>query len=93
MKIHKIKLRKEFADDVLYGDKNFEIRFNDRNYEVGDYIHFLVIDGKEKVVFHQLDNELYKITYVLSGWGLQDGYVALGIHRVINEKEKQQCES
>lgn len=75
MKIHKIKLLAMFADDVLSGRKNFEIRFNDRDYQQGDLIQFEVISAKQ----HELNNRTYRITYVLSGWGLIGGYVALGI--------------
>ena len=33
MKTHKIKLLLNFCDDVLSGDKRFEIRENDRGYQ------------------------------------------------------------
>ncbi|WP_212746597.1 DUF3850 domain-containing protein [Lactococcus raffinolactis] len=39
MKIHELKLDTEFFDDVKLGKKNFEIRKNDRNFEVGDTLH------------------------------------------------------
>lgn len=35
MKTHKIKLLLNFCDDVLSGDKRFEIRENDRGYKKG----------------------------------------------------------
>lgn len=82
MKTHKIKLSDEFANDVLLGNKTFEIRYNDRNYKVGDYIEFVVVGENKEPVEHMLNEVPYKITYVLSGWGLQDGYVALGIQRI-----------
>ena len=39
MKIHELKLDTEFFDDVKLGKKNFEIRKNHRNFEVGDTLH------------------------------------------------------
>ena len=34
--IHNLKLNIEFCDDVLSGNKNFEIRYNDKGYQTGD---------------------------------------------------------
>lgn len=83
MRTHKIKILKDFADAVLSGDKTFEIRENDRGYQKGDHIRFKVLDdGRFKNDGHEINSLEYEITYVLSGWGLKNGYVALGIRRV-----------
>ena len=87
--IHKIKLREDFIEPVVKGDKNFEIRFNDRGYQKGDYIKFIPVDkdGKEiqKIFMNKNEEEIirstYEITYVLNGWGLQDGYVVFGFYQ------------
>ncbi len=81
---HKIKIFEEFADAIERGDKNFEIRENDRGYQKGDIVRFDVRDKMGLVSFHHIDEKAYEITYVLSGWGLKEGYVAFGI------KEKKQ---
>ena len=39
-KTHKLKILENFADDVYIGNKNFEIRKNDRGYQKGDTIKF-----------------------------------------------------
>ncbi|TDX86206.1 DUF3850 domain-containing protein [Epilithonimonas xixisoli] len=36
MKKHKLKLRQPFFDDVYFNRKEFEVRKNDRDYQVGD---------------------------------------------------------
>ena len=82
--VHELKIKKCFADSVLSGEKTFEIRENDRGYQKGDLIIFQVVDetsfgGTFYVNHHELNNKVYKITYVLSGWGLEEGIVALGI--------------
>ena len=84
--IHKIKLQKEFADAVLSGDKCFEIRKNDRGYQKGDKVQFKVMDGIYEYYLpyienhkHPLSEKLYEITYVISGWGLENGFVVFGI--------------
>lgn len=79
MKTHNIKIREEFADSVLSGDKPFELRYNDRGYQKGDHILFNVVDKFGLSVNHKLNVKIYEITYVLNGFGLSDGYVALGI--------------
>ena len=78
---HNLKLYKEYADAVCDGEKTFEIRYNDRGYQKGDYIKFHVIDGIYEVN-HPLNDKLYIITYVLSGWGLKDNWCALSIKEV-----------
>ena len=88
--IHFIKIKKQFADSILSGDKTFEIRKNDRAYQKGDEVKFTVLneDGVEYKKYdvqtgihcsHPLQDKVYEITYVLSGWGLKNGYVVFGI--------------
>lgn len=83
-KLHKIKIREEFADDVLNGDKRFEVRENDRGYQKGDFIQFDVIGGMGLSRHHDLNDVRFEITYVLSGWGIKDGYVVFGIRKSDN---------
>ena len=77
---HHIKILDTFADAVYNGEKTFEIRENDRGYQRGDFVTFTVVrkDGTENNS-HGLRGKVFVITYVLSGWGLKEGYVALGI--------------
>ena len=83
MKEYNIKLLHVFADDVFSGRKPFEIRKNDRDYALGDRIKFLVIGSRGNVKSHPITACTYEITYVLDGWGLKDGYVALGLRSLI----------
>lgn len=83
--IHRIKLLETFADAVLDGRKNFEVRENDRGYQRGDLVEFLVINKLGNRVNHPLNSKLFEITYVLSGWGIKDGYVVFGISRTSDE--------
>lgn len=89
MKTHNIKLDIHFCDDVLNGRKNFEVRYNDRGYQAGDLVKFIPVDG----CFHEnhdVQKHTYEITYVLSGWGLKEGYVVFGIkpYKAESEEEK-----
>lgn len=77
--IHKLKIQRPFADAIISGDKNFEIRENDRGFQKGDTIKFICMDGLITAAYHIINDAEYEITYVLSGWGLEDSFVALGI--------------
>jgi len=82
-KKHEIKILEGFANDIISGVKTFELRKNDRDYERGDWIKFTAIKGDSSEIYgHPINNKFYKITYVLNGYGLRDGYVALGIQEL-----------
>lgn len=85
MKTHNIKLNYNFCDDVLFGNKTFEIRENDRGYQKGDKVVFEPYKQGELFVKHPIVNKVYEITYVLNGWGLKNGYVAFGIREAEND--------
>ena len=86
MKTHEIKLAIEFCDDVLSGRKPFELRYNDRGYQAGDRVKFKPVEGSLST-YHEVAYKTYEITYVISGWGLKEGYVAFGIKPVEDEEE------
>lgn len=79
---HRLKTVQPFFDDVKSGKKSFEIRFNDRNYQIGDT---LVLEEYDDTAFTAgyTGQVLRKtITYVLKDcphYGLRDGYCILGL--------------
>ena len=79
---HHIKILEDFADVVLSGEKSFEVRENDRGYQKGDHVKFKVIDRLNLGINHPLNDAEFEITYVLSGWGLKENWVAFAIKRV-----------
>lgn len=88
--IHKLKIEKAFIEPILYHEKNFEIRKNDRGFQKGDIIHFqplfsekLESSMEEKELMMEIANKEYEITYVMNGYGLENGYVVFGIEEVI----------
>lgn len=87
MKVHELKICGDFADAVLEGRKTFEIRENDRGFQTGDLIKFIPLQKDGCIGWvpnrsHGLNGLMYEITYILNGWGLKNGYVALGIKPV-----------
>lgn len=81
MKVHEVKIYESYADAVLSCEKNFEIRENDRGYQKGDWLKFTVVSNSGRYVnsAHRLNEKEYEITYVHSGLGMKEGYVALAI--------------
>lgn len=80
---HDLKIKAMFYYRIEHGTKTFEVRLNDRDYQVGDYISYKVKDNDDTVIFDPL--EKYQIVYVHTNWGLQEDYVVLGIKKVSEE--------
>lgn len=77
---HILKIDRRYYLAIRKGLKTFELRKNDRNYKVGDTIHFISIKGGE---FSKKYNE-YKITYILSNvekYGLNKDYCILALQK------------
>lgn len=76
--IHEVKILPEYFKPVKDGTKTFEIRKNDRNYQVGDSLIL-----KEWDVEGYTGEELTKkIVYIYEGndmYGLRSGYCILGL--------------
>lgn len=86
-----MKLKEDFCNPVFYGDKTFEVRENDRGFQTGDYIKFIPIDSSGLEFRHAVKDKIYEITYILSGWGIKEGYVVLGIkeHKLENDEDTE----
>ena len=55
-------------------------------YQTGDVINYTVVDETGKLVEHPLSKKYFKITFVLSGWGLKEEYVAFA-QKMLEEEE------
>ena len=77
MTIHELKILPEYFDAVRCGDKRFEIRKNDRNFQRGDILRLKELDGKE---YTGEEMDVF-VRYVLYDWpdGLKDGYCIMSI--------------
>lgn len=82
--IHELGVIETFFKPIETGERTFEIRQNERGFQKGDLIKFTVVSDVLHRTLYTVD-DLYEITYVLSGWGLKSGYVALGIRRRVEE--------
>lgn len=80
-KTHRLKTLPEYFKAIKEGTKPFEIRKNDRDFQVGDEVDLAEWDPKEKK-----ETGRYlgcQVTYILNSSsfpeGLKDGYVILGL--------------
>lgn len=90
MTTHTLKIEKRWLDRIRAGEKTCEIRYNDRDFQVGDFLEFMYyVDPNEPrcdATHYQgdyaLDLNAYEITHVLHfPEGLKEGYVALSIQK------------
>lgn len=87
---HILKLNERFALEILRGHKRFEVRFNDRCFQRGDEVQFRIVDDngkpyKENLPFsmiEELEDKIFRITFVVTGYGLENGYCAFGFEEV-----------
>lgn len=95
MKLHELKILHKYLVEVDLGKKTFELRKNDRDYQVGDLIRFIDVReddstaNKNQIEPNIDENTLYRITYVLKDvekYGLNKDYCILAIKK-LNIKE------
>lgn len=91
MKLHELKILHPYLIDVTIGTKTFELRKNDRDYQVGDLIRFIDIGEDDTTTCLSRyepnidENTLYRITYVLKDvekYGLDKDYCILAIKKI-----------
>ena len=97
MKLHELKIKRTYHDDVIAGRKTFEIRKNDRDFQVGDLVHFNVVEEEDtspttlREWIKRVASDPYKvfrITYVLKDipeYGLDKDYCIFGITEMKEE--------
>ena len=75
MKVHNLKIKPQYFKDVVCGIKTFEVRKNDRGFEIGDLMVLETYDN-EKFTGSFVNTE---ITYILDDPQFcKEGYVILG---------------
>ena len=74
--VHELKIAPEYFKKVLSKEKSFELRYNDRNYKVGDILKLKEYDNGQYT-----DRETsVKIIYILQDFeGLKNNYAILAI--------------
>ncbi len=78
---HDLKCWPEYFEAIERGDKTFEIRNNDRDYQVGDLLMLLKWNPETSDWCDDFEPIYADVIYVLDGgqFGLEESYVAMGI--------------
>lgn len=80
-KIHKLKVWSAFYTELETEAKKFEIRLNDRDYQVNDYLELFPFDPiKDEPVRN--GRQIAKVTYILDDaykFGVREGYVIMSL--------------
>ncbi len=84
--MHFLKIRPRYFEAIKKGLKTFEVRYNDRDYSVGDLLCLRVWSGKEFTD----ESVTVEVIYVLYEFeGLMPNYVVLGFKKVNYEPNKK----
>lgn len=87
MAIHRLKTLSPYFQDIKSGNKTFEVRKNDRDFQINDALYLIEIlnDGTETG-----DYILCSCIYILYGgqYGIKEGYVVMGIMGVMEKCER-----
>ena len=65
--LHTLKIERRYYDRIIEDKKTFEIRKNDRDYQVGDCIRFCVIDCRETIEYEGHNGKVWDIVYMHHG--------------------------
>lgn len=79
---HHIKCWPSQFQAVWDGVKTAELRFNDRDYRVGDTIVMYCWDPEKKNYSPKFDRIGLRVTHITGGFGLDHGYVMLSFQIV-----------
>lgn len=92
---HELKVATAYFDALASGEKNFEVRRDDRGFQRGDVLvlrrygksfssaigAFQYLRGTSNCMASEADTVRRRITYVLTGgqFGIEPGFVVLGL--------------
>lgn len=88
MRTHYLKTWQPYFDMMKNGTKTFDLRKNDRNFQVGDLVMLYEYDPEKNEPKHPAlsDNILtFEITCVIKNvphWGLMEGYAILQLQQI-----------
>ncbi len=77
--VHELKIAPNYFEKVVSKEKSFEVRYNDRNFKVGDILKLMeYVDGS-----YTSQSIFVKVTYILREFeGLQPNFVVLSIELI-----------
>jgi hypothetical protein len=76
--IHHLKIKKEYFMLQLKGDKNYELRKDDRDFQTGDILVLQLIDNNSQLTGDEIDVVITSVLRNCEEYGLQKGFAILG---------------
>lgn len=95
IRLHTVNIREQFVAPLMDGKLKAITRLNGRGYNAGDCIRFSVLPMQSSDVQFSmttegeretLQNRFYEISFVMYGKGLREGYVALSLELVRDQR-------
>lgn len=80
-KTHELKCWPKYFDEIVYRKKNFEVRYNDRGYSIGDTLILREYDNDKKEYTRRQTR--VKVTDIFADFGLISGWVVMAIEPFI----------
>lgn len=81
MSPHELKTWPKYFQAVIDNQKLFELRLNDRNYQVGDVLTLREWDPEVQSYTGRIAHR--RVTFLVEGeFGLKEGYVAMSMSRL-----------
>lgn len=75
-KTHELKILPKYFDDIVRNKKSFEVRRNDRDFEVGDILMLRECSGGK----YSGCKVTAEVTYILDKFeGIKERYIVMGI--------------
>jgi hypothetical protein len=77
--IHYLKTWTQYFDRIVSGEKNFEVRKNDRDFQVNDVL--VLKEWYPNLQKYSGNQETVIVTYILHGpeFGIEDGHCVMSI--------------
>jgi hypothetical protein len=81
MTVHTLKCNTQSFVAIFDGFKEFEVRKNDRDYKIGDWLCLREWNENTGYTKHVIKCQ---VKYILKGgqYGIEDGYVVMGINNI-----------
>lgn len=88
MRTHNLKILPPFFNSVIEGQKTFEIRFNDRDFQVGDRVELNEFSKKDKQLTGR--SVMAEVGFVFKGseYGIKEGYCVFSLLNLSQEMGK-----
>ena len=80
---HELKILPKYYNDVVAGKKNFELRKNDRNFQVGDIL--VLKEWSGDYTGRKIEAEVKYILQDCPEYGLDEGYCIMSLNVLSGE--------